>query len=229
MAGGDDQTVTLLEGKALEPKEPRTVNLVGVLDSPLQWLKQRVDQLDQKKAHVLVDRDEAMTIKLVIEESDHYATTVTGRLELHPLVKTFGINGGKYISNFEMAKLFKMNRSAFDVQAEAMELVNELQNFRAKVDKEIEKLNDNRGNARDLKNQVVDSNLPDAFKLKIPVFKGTPKQEIEVEVYINPDDFSCTLVSAQANDIIADLRDREIDKVLDGIREVAGGIVIIES
>lgn len=227
MAPGDNQMVTLLEGKALEPKEPRVVSISGVLNSPLEWLIQRVDQIDQKKAHILVDRDK-MTIKLVVEESDHYATTISGALQLHPMIGIFNINTGKALSNFDMAKLFKMNRSAFEVQSEAMALVDTLQNFRAKVDRDIEKANDNRGNKRDLLNQAVESNLPDAFYLHIPVFKGTEKQRIEVEVYINPDDFSCQLISAQANDIIAELRDSEIDKVINGIVGVAEGIVIIE-
>lgn len=109
-----------------------------------------------------------------------------------------------------------------------MKLVTELQNFRAKVDKEIEKSDNNRGDKRLLINQAVQSNLPEAFNLHIPIFKGTPKQTINVEVYINPSDFSCTLVSAEANDLLEEMRDREMDSVLERISAVCPDIVIIE-
>ena len=109
-----------------------------------------------------------------------------------------------------------------------MKLVSELQNFRAKVDKEIENSNNNRGDRRMLVNQVVQSNLPEAFNLIIPLFKGTPKSTIQVEVYVNPNDFSCTLVSPEAVEIMQGARDNIIDSVLTEIINLCPGIVIIE-
>lgn len=66
-----------------------------------------------------------------------------------------------------------------------MKLVTDLQNFKAKVDKEIEQSNNNRGDRRILINQAVEHNLPEAFTLILPIFKGTAKQTIAVEVYVN--------------------------------------------
>ncbi|MBN8821307.1 MULTISPECIES: hypothetical protein [unclassified Spirosoma] len=215
------------EGKALEVREPLQLDIEGVLDSPLQWLSKRVSLIDQKQSHILVNRDK-LSIKLDIGEQDYFGPTIEGKLELHPMFVRFGINTERYLSNFDMAKLFKMNRSAFEVQSTAMSLVSDLQNFKAKVQREIEKATDNRGNATDLRNQAVQSNLPESFNLNVPIFKGTPKRIVEVEVYIKPDDLSCTLVSAQANDLIEEMRDFEIDKVLDSIREIAPDIAIIE-
>lgn len=215
------------EGKALDPKEPQVVKITGVLDSPLQWLLKRKGQINGLQAHVIVNRND-LRIKLTIDETNHYQSTITGGLELHPLFKKFGVNSGNYITNFEMAQLFKMNRTAFESITVAMSLVSELQNFRAKVEREIEKVNDNRGNKRDLLAQTVESNMPDTFNLVMPIFKGTTKQSFPVEVYIKPDDFSCTLISPVANDLIEEMRDAEIDKVLDNIREIAPEIAIIE-
>ena len=138
------------------------------------------------------------------------------------------VNEGEYITNFEMAELFKMNRSLFETKSIAMKMVTELQNFRAKVDKDIEKSDNNRGDKRLLINQVVQSNLPEAFNLCIPIFKGTPKQTINVEVYISPSDFSCTLTSADVNDLLTEMRDNEMDAVLERIKAVCPDIVIIE-
>lgn len=76
--------------------------------------------------------------------------------------------------------------------------------------------------------KLVTDNLPEAFTLILPIFKGTAKQTIAVEVYVNPSDFSCTLVSPEANDLVEEMRDREIDAVLERIKERCPDIVIIE-
>ncbi|WP_234734528.1 hypothetical protein [Tellurirhabdus bombi] len=224
----DGNEVTIRKGEALPVKEPKIINLTGILNSPFRYLEKRIGEIDQKQCHIVVNR-EKMWISLKVNEANHYATTVGGLLEFHPKYLEFGINDpGKALTNFKMAELFKRNRPSFESMAEAMKLVTELQNFQAKVNKEIEKKDDNRGNKRDLKEQVVSSNLPDRFNLNIPLFKGTPKVKIDVEVQINADDFSCTLVSYAAGDYIEEMRDTEIDKVLTDIRAIAPDIVIIE-
>lgn len=221
--------IVIREGKAMEVREPVKVGISGTLDAPARWLetRMRLGLVNQGANHVLVDR-EHLTITLQCNENNHYGSKISGSLIVSPEFRRFGINEGEYITNFEMAELFKMNRSHFETKAVAMKLVTELQNFRAKVDKEIEKSDNNRGDKRLLINQVVQSNLPEAFNLHIPIFKGTPKQTVNVEVYINPSDFSCTLVSADANDLLEDMRDSQMDAVLSRIREVCPDIVIIE-
>ena len=219
--------ITVREGEALKLREPQAIVIEGVLDSPLRWLAKRKSTLNELNCCVIVNR-EAMEIALLVDEKSHYRDTINGRLEAHPDFKKFGINNGEYLTNFEMAQLFKMNRSCFENQSVAMKLVSELQNFKAKVDKEIESADNNRGDRRLLLAQTVNSNLPESFKLSLHIFKGTPKQTFEVEVYIRPDDLCCTLVSPAANDLIAAILDREIDSILDKIKELTPEIVIIE-
>lgn len=221
--------IIIREGKAVEVHEPVKVVISGTIDAPARWLetRMRLRLVNQGTYHVLVDR-ENLNITLKCNENNHYGSKISGSLMVSPEFKRFGINEGEYITNFEMAELFKMNRSFFETKVIAMKLVTELQNFRAKVDKEIEKSDNNRGDKRLLINQAVQSNLPEAFNLHIPIFKGTPKQTINVEVYINPSDFSCTLVSAEANDLLEEMRDREMDSVLERISAVCPDIVIIE-
>lgn len=69
---------------------------------------------------------------------------------------------------------------------------------------------------------------PEVFTVIIPIFKGTKKQELQLETYFNPDDLTCTLVSPEANEIAEEYKDTEIDKVLESIKEIAPDIVIIE-
>lgn len=221
--------IVIREGKAMEIHEPVKVKISGTLDAPARWLetRMRLGLVNQGANHVLVDR-ENLSITLQCNENNHYGSKVVGSLIISPEFKRFGINEGEYITNFDMAELIKKNRSFFETKAVAMKMVTELQNFRAKVDKEVEKSDNNRGDKRLLINQVVQSNLPEAFNIKIPIFKGTPKQTINVEVYINPSDLSCTLTSADVNDLLEEMRDTEMNAVLERIKVVCPDIVIIE-
>ena len=144
-------------------------------------------------------------------------------------MKLFGINAdGGRLTNFDMSRLFKMNRSFFETKTKAMELVTILQNFKAKVDTDLEKADDRRGNTKLLRNQIVRSNLPEEFVLEIPIFKGEPKQRILVEVDIDPDDFSCSLISADAADIIHETVDQRFNDILKDIEENFHDVAIIE-
>lgn len=227
LLAGSENTIIIREGQALPLKEPVIASLSGVLDSPLRWLEKRIDTIEQKACSITVDR-EKLRIDLDIDEANHYGPLVTGKLEWHPMFLKFGVNGGKYISNFEMAQLIKMNRTAFETHQVAMDLVTLLQNFKAKVNREIEKSDNNRGDKRELLEQIVTSNIPPGFNLVMPVFKGTAKRTFEVEVYIKADDFSCTLISPGANDLIEQMRDTEFDEVIEQIHAIAPGIVVIE-
>lgn len=222
------ETVTVLLGEALTPKEPKKVHTQGVLDSPLRWLKQRINQIDQKKCNIIVNR-EKMTIILQVNENDHYDTIIEGKMELHPMFVKFGINTGKYRTTFELAELIKMNRSFFENQKDAMELVTLLRSFRATVDRTVEMdTNPNKGDKKALIAQTVESNLPPLFKICVPIFKGTPKQTIECETYFNPDDLTCTLVSAGANDSQEYMKETFIDRIIEDIIAVAPEVVILE-
>lgn len=150
--------IVIREGKAMEIHEPVKVGISGTLDAPARWLetRMRLGLVNQGTNHVLVDRED-LSIKLQCNENNHYGSVIVGSLDVSPEFKKFGINGGEYITNFEMAELFKMNRTCFENKQTAMKLVTELQNFKAKVDKDIEKMDNNRGDRRLLINQVVQS------------------------------------------------------------------------
>ena len=78
--------------------------------------------------------------------------------------------------------------------------------------------------------QAVDSNIPEKFKLKIPIFSGGESVEIEVETYATIDgtDVSIHLQSAGANDVVEDTKATVISDTIEKIRSVAPEIAIIE-
>ena len=229
MAMLDPKTHTLIfrTGQALEQKEPRAVNITGVIEAPYEWLGKRYNIIDQKQCNITYSR-ESMLITLAINEHDHYVDIVNGKLQLSPEFKKFGINEGNYKTSFEISDLIRMNRTYFETKTKAMELVTIMRNFKAKVNKEIEANDDKKGNRMSFIRQVVEGNQPPSFELNIPIFKGQPKQKFTVEIDIDPDNLECTLVSPDAQDLIVETRDKLMNEVLDNIAELCPDIPIIE-
>ena len=226
--GSGQLEVIMREGEALPLHEPVKVEISGVLDSPARWLEKRPElQQITNKCHVRVDR-EMLLIVLQINENAYYGTKIKGTLSLTDAFRKFHINDGHSFTLVELAKLFKMNRSFFETKQKAMELVTTLQNFKGKVNKDLEASNDNRGNKKVDFVQAVESNLPEAFTLHLPIFKGLEAEDVVCEVYVDPDDWSCQLISPDANDIVERYRDEEINKVLDRIEEAMPSVAIIE-
>lgn len=223
----DGKDMVIRFGDALPLKEPKYVSINGTIDAPARWVEKRKDDIVSADAHILVDRDH-MTITLNTDENNFYSDQIVGTLTLSTEMQEFGINTGEYMSCFDMADRIKQLRTYFETQQDAMKLVSELRNFKAKVDKELELSDDKRGNQKILRAQTVESNLPKSFKVNMPIFKGTEKRTFEVEVEINPNDLSCTLVSPDAHDIVVQERDNQMDAVLGRIADAAPNIVIIE-
>lgn len=222
----ENNVIEVRQGAALPLREPVKIDITGYINSPTSFLKLRVSEIHQLEAHILVNSDK-FTITLVIDETNFYAGKIEGKLELSEIYKKFGINSGKQWTTSELADFIKMHRSFFQKPSLAASLVTDLKHFKAKVDKEIEQKDDNRGNKKMLYDQVVESNIPDSFTVQLPIFKGQKKQDIKVEVYINASSFECQLISPDAQDLIHSLTDGIIEEQLNEIREICPNIVII--
>jgi len=221
------------EVNELKVKEPLKIGLSGTIGAPFEFLKKRMDQIDQinqKRCHIIVDREE-ISIKLVFNENDEYNRgEVTGTLEAYPKFKEFGINTGKSWTPTALGLFFKMNRAFFSSREANMELVSTLMNFTASVNSTIERSAKESGDRSDKFEQVVNSNLPKSFNLVIPIFKGVTAETIEVETFAQVDgrQVSFTLLSPGAQAILEEIRDKAVDEQLKTIREACPDIAIIE-
>lgn len=117
--GASTAEVIIREGsapKVLEPKAPVKINLSGVIGSPVEYLTQRSkesDQFNEKRAHVIVDREQ-VKVTLIFNEDDEYTRgQVEGKLSYHPKFVEFGINSGKGWEPNKLGEFFKMNRAFF--------------------------------------------------------------------------------------------------------------------
>lgn len=221
------RNITIRTGEAPEVYDPQRLNIIGGIDTPLRWLKKRKDNYDLKNCHILVGRGE-MGIKLIIDEHNHFADNIGGRLILSEEYKRFCINEGKYISSKELSDIIRLNRTSFESKTKAMEFVTIMRNFKATVTTQVEASDDKKGNVSQLRRQSVEGNQPPSFELCIPIFKGQPRQTITVEIDIDPETLKATLISPDAQDLIVEQRDALIDGVLTQIQDLCPEIPIIE-
>lgn len=184
-------------------------------DSPLQY------------SELIVNREKG-TIDLIVDRGNPWESKYNGALVMSDIFELFGVNSGKSYTTFELADLIKMNRSYLETTDRAMVLVSVLRNFKATVDKQVELSDDARGNKRALIGQIVDSNIPEAFKLNLPIFKGFDPIEFEVEININAGDLSCTLISPSVNDYINENKSDLIDAQLAAIFEIYPTLKVFE-
>ena len=219
------------QAKPLETKAPEKINISGVLATPLEWLKKRVETIKQNEAHIEVDR-EALTITLIINERDFYnRAEIVGEIDFSEQFKAFGINdSSKGWVPAKLGQFLRLNRGVFDDKEKCATLVSLLKGFQATCNAKIQKQQDPSGSRAEIYQQEVSSNLPKSFTVNIPIFKGTAKEAIEVEFdhYLSDANVMLQLVSPGANELTEIYRDTEIDKVLNEIRTVAPDIAILE-
>ena len=226
-------TLTLMQGtapKQLDQLAPVKFEASGIIDAPLEFLKKRVGDIDQHKAHIFVDRDN-LGILLIFNEDDPYTQgKVGGILRMSKIFDKFGINTDKQWEPEQLGQFLKLNRTYFVSREENMKVVNALKTFDAKVNQGVQRETKENGNKAFSFRQAVDSNIPETFKLCLPVLSGGNPMEIDVETYATIDGahVSISLQSPGANDIVEDIRQNYISNMIEKLREVAPEIVIIE-
>lgn len=220
--------------KELPVLEPLKVEIVGNITAPFAFLEKRWNaedkQVDHSRTHLLVARD-SMTILLVVNETDERnKKTIGGKVDLSRQYKDFGINSGKMWESVDLGNFFRINRSYFKNTEENMTLVSLLKRFVAKVNTDIERETKDNGSVTDLYSKVVDSNLPKAFEVCIPIYKGAPAETIKIEVvaHVEGRHAFLELISPDAQTIVEDVRDKLIDNEIEKIKAFAPEIPIIE-
>lgn len=212
--------------------EPLHLDIVGTIAAPYTFLEKRYEdpQIPLNRTHVIVDRDN-LTITLVCNEIDaRDKQTVKGKIELSRQFNQFGINTGKLWEPEDLGQFFRINRSCFKDRDANMKLVSLLRNFKAKVTSDIEREQKDNGSYTDNYRKVVDSNMPDSFSLKIPIYKGASADEFAVEVIaqVHGREVQLELISPDAQSVVEEVRDNLIDEQLKKISELAPMIPIIE-
>ena len=221
--------------KELPVQEPKQVTISGQITAVFSFLEKRWnaadDQIDHSRTHLLVDRDNVKMTLIVNETDARNAKVITGKAELSRQYKSFGINTDTEFDPYDLGQFFRINRTYFESTAENMDLVNLLKSFKAKITSDVEREIKDNGSVTDVYKKVVDSNLPDSFNVKIPIFKGTDPETIQIDIVARVVERQArlSLISADAAAIVEEVRDKLINAELEKIEQIAPEIPIIEA
>lgn len=213
--------------------EPDKVNISGNISAIFAFLEKRWTaedrQIDHCRTHILVDRDN-LTMKLIVNETDkREKKEVIGTIQLSRQYKAFGVNN-KLWESTDLGNFFRINRTYFEKKETNMQLVTLLKRFTAKVNTEVEREEKDNGSVTDVYRKVVESNLPEAFAVKIPIFKGSQPETFSIEIiaHIEGKHAVLELISPDAEAIVEEVRDKLIDEQIEKIKKLAPEIPIIE-
>jgi hypothetical protein len=227
---GDTDTITILEGKALEQQPPIKINLSGDIKTVSNFLKVRkgngakLQVIDTATAIILVDKN-ARTIELLLDPENHYGAIVKGSLQLSDELKQFGINTTTKFSRHDLVKLIKMNRLFFESKEKHAELLTAFQKLESHVNYSSKDQSDDRGNKERSFIKNVETSAPMNFTLDVPIFKGFAPRHLSVEICLDIEEGVAKfwLESVQLNEALQS----EIDEIFKQELEITEGFVII--
>ena len=191
-------TLTVLQGKALEQKYPVKIGIIGNIKAISAFMSKRyggsqegknLQKVDASLAVVLVD-ETAMSIVLKLDPQNEFGTEVKGVLELTDELKEFGINDEVQFSREELVKKIRFNRRFFNSDKHD-EILSAYMKLSLTGQTALSAASDTRGN-RELafKKEINSQNIPTEFVLTLPIFKGFGNESSRVEVCLEATDAS---------------------------------------
>jgi len=193
----EGNTLTVLEGKALELQQPVKIAINGNIKAIGDFIAKRyagregkkLQEIDKDLAIVIIDAVE-MNMRLLLDANDIFGTEINAWLELTPELKNFQINENKQFTREDLVKIIRFNRRFFEAGTHGDILASYLK-LQLTGTTELTAASDNRGNKEASFKKLINSqNVPTEFVLELPVFKGFGPERFRVEVCMEATDAS---------------------------------------
>jgi hypothetical protein len=217
-------TVVVLTGEAPVQHNNISVDIVGTIDAPSRFIEGRKNEFEDKTRYAMVSKTKGNIALIINEQSSTDRYVIVGKIDVAKKFKDLAINEQTSYTPEELANKLKLLRSMFVSNLEHSTICATLRNLKAKINSDIEKADDRKGNVERNFKQTVESNMPDAIKLKLPLLEGEEPTEIEVNVILEANGNSginCYLESVDAAEMIEEqfaLRvEQEVDKIKDWV------------
>lgn len=231
----DGGEIVVRQGAAAEllpPVKPEKLTIKGDFRAVGQFLAGRtagktdndLQLVDPKHAIVYTNRAE-MFIRLKCNPNNPMATEVTGSADRSEELKLFAINTGKKYRRDELFNLVRMNKIYFPDPQQHEDLITALKQFRANTQGSTNVGSDTRGNKNLSYQKEVTSNMPETFKLHIPIIKGEGKESFNVDIALDESEGSAMFwfESAELNEIMA----KQIDAMFARELEHCTGLIVV--
>lgn len=221
--------VIILEGKAPEQHNNQPVNISGNIDAPSRFIEGRKKDFEESRKHCKVSKTDGIITLILNEQSVVDKYVVQGKIEVAKKFTSLGINNDKIsYEPEELANKLKLLRSMFVSNIEHSNICSTLRNLKAKINSQIESLNDRKGNVTENFKQTVNSNMPDSIKLKLPLLEGEDPIEIEVNVILEANGGSGILCSLESIDAAELIETQFAERVNQEIELIKDFVTVIE-
>ena len=221
--------ITILQGDAPEQHNNKPVTILGTISAPSAFIEGRGEDFKDSRRYCLVSKTNGIISLVLNEQSVVDKYIIQGKIEVAKKFTALGINNDKVgYEPEELANKLKLLRSMFVSNMEHSNICSTLRNLKAKINSQIESLNDRKGNVTENFKQTVHSNMPDSIKLKLPLLEGEEPIEIEVNVILEANGGSgilCYLESIDAAELIETQFAKRVDKEIEKIKDF---VTIIE-
>jgi hypothetical protein len=223
MIGSDIRQVTILEGTAPAQYNNLPVDILGNIDAPSRFIEGRKADFQESRRHCKVSKTDGVITLILNEQSVVDKYIVQGKIEISKKFKSLGINNDKQgYSPEELANKLKLLRSLFVSNLEHSSICNILRDLKAKINADIEKANDRKGNVTENFKVALESNMPDSITLKIPLLEGEEPISISVNVILELDGGSmikCFLESIDASELIETQFEERVNQEIEKIKD----------
>jgi hypothetical protein len=221
--------VIILEGKAPEQYNNQPVNISGNIDAPSRFIEGRKKDFEDSRKHCKVSKTDGIITLILNEQSVVDKYVVQGKIEVAKKFTSLGINNDKIsYEPEELANKLKLLRSMFVSNIEHSNICSTLRNLKAKINSQIESLNDRKGNVTENFKQTVHSNMPDSIKLKLPLLEGEEPIEIEVNVILEANGGSGILCSLESIDAAELIETQFSERVNQEVEKIKSFVTVIE-
>lgn len=169
----------------IEAPAPLIVNTT--ISGPFEFYTKRVKNAklhDLNKINLTINRDKKVIVLVVDENYEGQGAEITGEMIDDTELKSFGINNKKMWTVRDLQNHIKMHRALFSSPEECMKLVTNLGNFSAKIETDIQKADDKRGNTIDSIATKLTTEIPLNFKINSRLFKGQASLQFPAEICI---------------------------------------------
>lgn len=180
--GDGTQEVVIRHGEAAPVREQQPIKVLGRISTVYDYLMHRV--VDQQKAIIVVSKD-STRLEAKINPDTEKPDIIQGVLQSSTFADLLRINGNGWTDPSELSLLIRKNRHRFPNKEAVMVLIGALKNFQAKVEKEIQKV-DEGSKRRSLIESLAQSNLPSSINVSLPIIEGEEETEILVTIEVHP-------------------------------------------
>jgi len=230
--GESQNELVIRTGEAEEIKYKKAVEITGVINSPAKFFEKRKELHNNDECHLLFDKQKGIITLVVNEQNADSGYKITGKLTPNPdlneafKLKVDGRSSGKSAIR-DLMDALKFNKYFFVDKEVNAKIVTSLMLFKGKVQTEIESLNNERGDKRELKASKLEHELVEYFMVSMPIYRGMSAQQFRVDVRCEVASSGDVIVWLESTEL-GELNKTALETVIAAELKVFDSIVCIE-